>query len=240
MDSGANIGTQSRSAKPGTGAATFRSISTSRPETTISELGIAFDVQQDGDRSNLQYASHGAVQWKTQLAGATAAPIAGIPPGQAGIEITFSRENAVVLVVKSGRQRRVKDIQSLRQTLLDRVEARTFPPEYAVVTHVVDAESMSILISSGRNARFAASAEAGLSAGLLDLANVQAGLATMAATNLSTEIVAKEGGTPLFKLAAFKKGARFIGRKPSFGELAFEADPTPLDLAELAPTDLNP
>jgi hypothetical protein len=208
------------------------------PEASLTkDFGIDFDTTTLGDPADLQYGSSDVVDYRIQLAGGNVV-IPGIPQGKAGIEVNFSRENGIVFVLRSGRDRRIANIHSLRETLLARTTEASFPREYAVVTNLMHADAATILISSSAGARFAASAEADLSAGLVELANVMAGLTRVAAQGLQTEFFAQAGLTPLFKLAGFKKGGVFWGA-PTFKNLEFAEDADPGDLDEIIPSDLN-
>jgi len=209
-----------------------------KPEESLADYGIEFAVKAPGQPIDLQHASQGAVSYTLQLSGGNHT-IPQIPPGKAGIELSFSREHAVAIVVRNAHEHRIERIGTLRRQLLDAVTRGDFPPEYAVVTHVVVAGSATVLISSAANAKFCASAEVDLKAGLLDLANAGLNLTRVAADKLQTEIVADEGLTPLFKLVGFKKNGLFWG-SPRVEDLGYEDDSTPEDLGEIRPGDTDP
>ena len=76
-----------------------------------------------------------------------------------------------MFVVKDGRERRIRNLDAVAQKLLELIQRGDVAREYAVVTHVVDAAAATILISSTSDAKFVASADMDLKAGLLDLAN---------------------------------------------------------------------
>ena len=162
-----------------------------------------------------------------------------IPQGTAGIELSFNKQDAVVLIVRKGYAHRIANIHTLRTELFEREASGEFPRDYAVVTSVVAAGSSTVLLSSARDAKFAASAKADLKAGLVDLANAQLGFSRVAASNLETEIVASKGLTPLFKLVGFKRGGWFWGSQ-RFVDLGFDDDAEALDLGTIEPSETDP
>jgi len=208
-------------------------------ERNLKDFGIPFKKAPSGaPGNNIVHSSAAGVEWEFQAAGGVA-HIEGVPPGKAGVAVRFSRANAIVLVVHEPRESQIADIYALREALLERTLDGEFPESYAVVTSVVDAGSTTVLISNSGEGLFSASAEADLAAGPVDLANAKLALQRVSWRGLETEVVAEHGLTPLFQLAGFKKGGRFRG-KPDFKGLAFEEDPEPGTLAELAPGDTDP
>jgi hypothetical protein len=205
------------------------------PETTLERLGVSFEMGEESEPLEIAYRSENAVDYKFQLAVGNQA-IPEVPQGQAGVEISFSKENGVVFVVRDGRQRRIQDLDTLASDLESLIETGGMRREYAVVTHVVDAASASVLISSGGSGKFVASAQADLKAGLIELANGKAGFSRLVARNIGTELLAREGLTPLYKLFGFKKSGWFWG-SPKAVPLGLTADSDPGALAELAPAE---
>jgi hypothetical protein len=207
------------------------------PESTLDALGVTFTATNKSGPLDFQHTSQNGVEYTFQLASANQT-IPQIPQGKAGVEVSFSKESGIVFVVREGYERRIEDLASLAHTLMDLVMGGDLPREYAVVTHVIDAASATVLISSGSDAKFVASAEADLKAGLLDLANAKANFSRVAAKNLQTELVAADGLTPLFKLFGFKKNGWFWG-SPKVAALGFDDDADPGDLAEIEPTETD-
>ena len=208
------------------------------PQTNLKDLGVPFEATQRADSMNLQHASQRDVTVTFQLSGGAQA-IPDVPRGKAGVEVAFSSASGVVFVVKDGRERRIRDLDLLGRQLLKLIEEGEVSREYAFVTHVVDAAAATVLISSSGAAKFVASANADFDAGLLDLANASVGVSRVSSRNLSTELVADRGATPLLKLAGFKKGGWFWG-SPTVAPLGFDAGGDPGELGELELTDSDP
>jgi hypothetical protein len=206
------------------------------PEGSLERLGLP--VTDDGESlSDIQHATRGAVAYRVQTKADTQA-IPHVPQGSAGIALEFSRENAVVLVVRDAVERRLADVSALERRLTELVNAGEFDPEYAVVTHVVTAGTATVLISRSADSRVELSAKADLSLGLLDLASADAQLSRVGGSGMETEILARRGLTPLFKLVGFKRRGVFLGR-PRVGRLHFEDEDVPASLSEVIPGDAD-
>lgn len=207
------------------------------PETSLSEFGLEVADLPAESPIDIQHATHGAVSYRVE-GKAENKTIPQVPPGSAGIELSFSRDNAVVLIARNAVQHRLANVPALEASLNQLADAGKFDREMAVITHLIVADSATILISSGSQSRIALSAEADLTAGLLDLANASVSLSRVSASGMQTEIVAAHGLTPLFKLVGFRRRGIFLGRR-SAGRLEFEEDAAPASLSELEPGDTD-
>lgn len=210
------------------------------PQDSLANFKIEFETEKGGEPSNIQYVSEGGVSYTVQAA-ADNQRIPEIPQGKAGIKLRFSRDNAIVFVATQARHHRIAGTNRLAKTIYDRISVGEFPPQYAVVTEVVVADSGTIVISSGSGAELAMSAEADLTAGLLDLASGGLGFSRVSSQDLRTEIIAKESLTPLFKLVGLKRNGRFIWSKEDVSRLGFEdIDRDSLDFGELEFAHVDP
>ena len=210
------------------------------PQTSLEDLGVSFETTQRAKILNLQHATQNGVQITFQSAAANQT-ISQIPQGKAGVELAFAAAGGIVFVVKDGRERRIRNLDAVAQKLLELIQRGDVAREYAVVTHVIDAAAATVLISSSSDAKFVASADMDLKAGLLDLANAGMGFSRVSSKNMETELVADQGATPLFKLAGFKKGGWFWG-SPKVAPLGFDTDDDPGEFCqlELTETDSEP
>ena len=155
-----------------------------------------------------------------------------IPQGNAGVQVDFGGTGGVVLVVREGREQRIENLDAVGAELLRLIREGRVAREYALVTHVVEATSMTALISSSGESSFVASAEADLTAGLLDLANLSGGLTRVSSSNLEVELVAQAHATPLCKLSGFKRRGWYRGT-PRVMPLGFDSEDDPGSLDEL-------
>jgi hypothetical protein len=208
------------------------------PQTSLADLGVSFETAQKSKTMNLQHATSNGVQITFQSAAASQS-IPQIPQGKAGVEVLFSKISGIVFVVKDGHERRISNLDAIGQKLLELIQRGDIDREYALVTHVVDAAAATVLISGSSEAKFITSADMDFEAGLLDLANASAHLSRVSSKNMETELIADRGGTPLFKLAGYKKGGWFWG-SPKVAPLGFESDDDLGELDALEPDETDP
>jgi hypothetical protein len=207
------------------------------PQTSLKDLGVSFETTRGTEVLNLQHATQNRVQITFQSAAASQT-IPQIPQGKAGVEVVFATTSGIVFVLKDGRERRIRNLDAMGRKLLKLIQRGDVAREYAVVTHVVDVAAVTVLISGSSDAKFIASADIDLKAGLLDLANPSVSFSRVSSKNMETELVADQGATPLFKLAGFKKGGLFWG-SPKVAPLGFDTDDDPGELDELELTDTD-
>lgn len=198
-----------------------------QPERNVKAFGIDFGVDAAPATAPWNHTSDKSMSVNFQFqAGAQVIP--QIPQGTAGIQIKFSRKNAIVFAAVGGRNSRIADIYELKRRVLDLARKGEFPDDFVVVTELVMAESATVLLSESDNAEFVASASADFKAGIVDIGNSSLNIATQFTSNVRTEIVAQNHVTPLFRAVKLHKG--FLDYKVS-----------PLEAAEDLPfVDLDP
>jgi hypothetical protein len=207
-------------------------------EATLADFGIDFESVSDTNVASIQHATHGGVDWHVEAKGDNKS-IPQIPQGSAGFIVDLSKGKALVLVVSGAVEERIADVPSIQKKLDELAASGDFDRELAVITHLVKADRATVLIASDSSGQIALSAEVDLTAGLLDLANANAGLSRVASSGLETEIVAEQGLTPLFKLMGFRRRGLFLGRRKESGRLYHEGEAGPVSLSEIAPGDTD-
>ncbi len=179
-------------------------------ERNIRDYGVDFSELPGRATEEWNYTSSKAVSWDVQAQADTQNIIPQVPQGQAGIRVSFTRENALVFVAPGGVQSSVADITKLKQDLIDKAldygSPDLYPRDFAVITDLVKVQSATALISEGAAAEFVASATADLTAGLVSLGDVKLGIARKSAKSVNALLVARENVTPLFRGFKLKRG----------------------------------
>lgn len=192
-------------------------------ERSLVEFKVPFEHEPRGKRIDAHHESKGSVEYVIQGEGENA-NISNLPAGKAGIDIKFTRENAVILETNDAYEVSITDIYQLQRDLLYLARRDRFPEGYAVITNIVTAGATTVLISSSSSAHFTLSAEADLKAGLADLANGSLEFAVKRSKDVSTKILAEPGLTPLFRAIRFKSG--ILVKPGTFGLLDAEELPS--------------
>lgn len=217
-------------------------------ETNLDQLGFAYQQQNDTrPDGSLDYQSENAVSVTLKAAGSLDGRFKALAQAEAGALVEFHKKNAVLMQLRDIRSDRIADIASLKTALLNAVVAADdqgrWLRDWVVVTEVVNAGSGTILISGGSSSRLELKAEAKIVP--VSLADVSAGLSTVAEERVSTKIVSQKGLTPLYRAIRVKQNFWWLydevvtatGTAPDPEELFGDATPDD-DIDSNAETDM--
>jgi hypothetical protein len=171
----------------------------------LKEFDIPHEVENGPVKTDISYSSAGSVSIQLKLSGDP--PPAGslLEVSDAGIAVSFSKSQAVVLRMADCTSKRLKSVQKVGEQVLARHNAGTWPNGYVVVTEIVTAGASTIIISSGDNAGVDLKAKAGIAAGALSLASLDAGLEVKRESKIGAKFVAVPGLTPLVRVSGIQK-----------------------------------
>jgi hypothetical protein len=179
-----------------------------RPEDKLGDFGITFAQDTDPEPADTDYSSRQGLDVTFQLAvGGQVIP--SVPRGTAGMSVSFTRKQAVVVAVKGGREYRIANQTQLKSDILEKAREREdFPDRWFVVTHLVVCDFASVLVALGSGASFAVSGKADFAAGVVDLANAKLGLTVRSQNHIGYKMLAQKGATPLFRGLRLKRNWR--------------------------------
>jgi len=173
--------------------------------SNLSDLGISFETQQDDTPSDIEHNSQGAVSVSFKAAGSAAPPGSSLGEVDAGISVSFSKENAILFKANGTTSPSIKNQISLGQEILKRYDAGDWDKSWVVVTEVVNANSATILISGSADSKIELKAKGSVEVVKIDIADADLGLETTTSKDLSTKILAEKSLTPLFKVSKVQK-----------------------------------
>lgn len=178
------------------------------PVSSLGQFGIKFKEAQPkdgGGTETFSYASAGAVEIGLKLAGKPSGLTPNLPIGRAGLGIRFNREHATVFRADGATHWGMADELSLAKEVISLIKAGLWDKDWSFVTHLVRANSTTVLIarSAGASVEFALSA--GVTAGGLELLSADADAKTFASREMQLTIVAAGGMTPLFRAKRVKR-----------------------------------
>ena len=202
--------------------------------STLAQENIPQTVRTDESEGSMKYTSEGAVDITAKLAGQASAPQSGLAQGDAGITVQFKKQDAVVFQINGSRTHQLQNTGEIEREVLKRFRENNWPKDWVIITELVEAKEATILISNSKDSVIELKANADVRAtNDLDVADAQLNLSVIAKKGISTEIVAKEGITPLYRASGIKKpvfGDPSLGTKELFGEVLEEV---PFDPSEL-------
>jgi hypothetical protein len=105
--------------------------------------------------------------------------------------------------------------------VLQRFAENKWPKDWLIITELVEAKEATILISNAKDSQIELKANADISpSSELNIADAEFNFSVVSKRGLSTEIIAKEGVTPLYRVAGIRKpllGDPSLGSKELFG-----------------------
>jgi endonuclease G len=170
----------------------------------LQKLGIEFSVELDTTPTDLKYSSKGSVSLTTKLSGAATMPGSSLGQLDAGILVEFTKENAILFQANNTLTHLINDTIHLGEAVLELFKAGKWDKNWVVITELVVAPSATILISNASGAKIELKANAQVNAPALDIANAKLQLSTQFSRAMETEIISKEGLTPLFNVMGIK------------------------------------
>ncbi len=171
----------------------------------VSDLGISFEIEEDHTPIDLEFSSEGAVSISTKLSGTPTFTGSTLSDIDAGIHVTFSKENAILFKANDTRTPAIKNQIKLGKEIIELFKAGKWDKNWVVITELVTADSATILISSSKEASIDVKVSGEIGMNELDIAEAELELEVKFSKDLSTKFIAKTGLTPLFKVSKIKR-----------------------------------
>ncbi len=201
--------------------------------STLEQEQIPVQVRTDESAGSMKYSSKGAVDIVTKIAGSASSPDSQLAKGDAGFTVQFKKEEAIVFDINGTKTHQIENTGQIELEVLKRYQENRWPKDWVIITELVEAKEATILISNSKDSMIELKANGSANTPELDIADAQLQLSVVAKRGISTEIVAKEGITPLYRASGIRKpllGDPSLGTKELFGEFLGEV---PFDENEL-------
>ncbi|WP_396625625.1 hypothetical protein [Luteitalea sp.] len=167
----------------------------------IRTLGVAFTATEGTSESTIQFKSAGAVDVEFFAKGT--ARVGAVPAVNAGLDLKFTRENAVFFNAAGCTLTQVDDIAAVGEALAALLAAGRWDSGFYVVTSLVQAASTTAVVSSSRGSEVGLEASSDL-VPHIDLADASLKLRIKRSRSTALEIVTANGQTPLMQLSRLR------------------------------------
>jgi len=202
--------------------------------SSLEQEGIPLQVRLDESEGSMKYTSEGAVDITTKVAGQASMPQSQLVKGDAGFIVQFKKQDAVVFTINGSKTHQLENTGQIEKEVLKRYLENKWPKNWVIVTELVEAKEATILISTSKDSKIELKANADISpTSDLNIADAEFNFSVASRRGLSTEIIAKEGITPLYRVSGIRKpllGDPSLGSKELFGDVFAEV---PFDAVEL-------
>jgi hypothetical protein len=171
-----------------------------------SEFGLTPGASRAIQEGNLSYHSEGGVNVDVGVGAHATNPGSTLIKAGTEIEVAFVKENAILLDLVNCTSRRIEDQLTLRRQILELWKERRWKPEMCAVVELVEATSMTALLSGGSKAGVSlkTTAEAAVT-GTISLADAHLGLQVVSSKGIGLSLVAAPEATPLIRALRLKK-----------------------------------
>jgi hypothetical protein len=172
---------------------------------TLKDFGVPFSVAKGGSPSELDYSSKDSVSVQVKLAGQ--APIVGsnLAQADAGVTIRFSRQNSILFRATNCKSTRLSNLISIGKKIENMYSKDRWDKNLVVITQVIKAKGSTIVISHGSDSQIDLTAKGQLTAGIINLADINAGFKIVHESNIATRFVTEPNFTPLFEAWGLKR-----------------------------------
>lgn len=174
--------------------------------SNLEKQGIPMEVRIAENQGNLEYNSSGGVKISKKLSGETSQAVSHLSEGDAGIVVEFNKDRSIAFKANGTKIEMLENLGEIEQAVKAKFKNDEWPKEWVIISELVTADEATILISKSSNAKLELKANAKIGAGeQLDLANGSLELSPQMSQGISTQIIAKEGLSPLYRAAGIKK-----------------------------------
>lgn len=162
----------------------------------LRDFGVSFTSRRSGGSMSFDHQSSSGVSCSVKAAGQEKGPFQWVGTASAGIRFEFSRAGAIVFSAPDCVVTEIDNKRALERRLRD---VQDWDNGWVVVTRVVRAKHATILVSGEKGAFTELRANAGLSLGGVDLAELAVGFQKARSSSMSVDLVARGDLTPLFE-----------------------------------------
>lgn len=210
-----------------------------RRASSLGRLGVAFTASSAGQVGDLE-ASEGAEISSENDAGGQVAWVNGAP--RLGVRVKLGHQGAFVFDALEVVEWRIDDTIAVERQVLALLARGAWDPSWVIVDRVLQARSLTVLVSEGDNAELGLEGSGQLGAHGLRLADATLGLRSTYVRGDSLRFLGEVGLTPLYQCLRVQQRLFSRDRLETAGPLAFglEDEPVPGETFERVTPDLEP
>lgn len=182
-------------------------------ESSLENLGINIMQTASGESFNqFNYTSDTGVSINTKAKGSAELPGSQLSVDEAGFSIDLSGEKAVIFKTGKPTEHKITNIDNIRELIKELYQKGKWQRNWVLITSVIEVEAATIIVSGGKKGHLDISAKGNADVAEHDLVNLDAGLEIKWSKDVSINIVAQQGATPLYRAHGFRK-TWFLGRE---------------------------
>lgn len=174
-------------------------------EGSLTDLGIEFETSSNPVEGNMEFTSEGGVTIGTKLKGGSAEVISGVANAEADVTIDFGKENAIVFKANNVTHHQLEKKILLKDEIIRLWKEGKWEKDYLIVSEVFEADTATLIISGGSNAKIELNATGDIGGKSFDLADAGLGLQVGNNNNIGVQLIAQSNLTPLYNVIGIRK-----------------------------------
>jgi len=202
----------------------------------LKSLDVGFSVESGGEAKSQNFTSRGAVQVRAKGSGEATLPDSAIGKASAGVNIRFSKEDAVLLRTNGCRVWRMANQLQVGREIERRYAAKEWERDLQIVVEVLRADATTVIFSSDTGSSVDIVADGAAAISEADLAKADLGLKFLSEGQIGYSQLASPDLTPLFRIKGIKGIFRPRMRSRTGRGTAAAGDERPDRLVFEAPT----
>lgn len=173
------------------------------PISHLSAVGVSFHIRRGITLANHTYTSVDSVALTFKASGQPSTAFRVLADVDAGVAIDFRQRDAIVFAAVGCREDRIDDLVALERQLRQFRDTGQWKDEWAIVTHLLEAESATVILSSSNESRVELRSTVNVAP--THLAELAANVSLSFADDMYQLVIARNRVTPLHHTVRLRK-----------------------------------
>ncbi|MBC7934513.1 MAG: hypothetical protein H7Y86_04015 [Rhizobacter sp.] len=168
--------------------------------SSLEDEGIVPKIGAQGSKVDMDYTSHDSVSVSLKASGT--APVAGsaLTELDAGFTIGFKGGSGVVFQTSGQRTMEIINMDAIQKQIVEKFNEGNWDQDSLIVTHLVEADTVTVIISNSSNGLLELKAKAGVGTANLKLTDATLGLTVAREQGSTMKFISQSGLTPLYRV----------------------------------------
>ena len=172
--------------------------------SSLEEQGITPNIRSSHSSSNKDFTSGKGLDITLKGSGDTPKAGSVLAEGDAGFTIQFKSGKNIVFKISGYTEEQIVNLDAIEAAVIEKYKKGNWNKDLLIITNLITADSATIIISEQGNSAVDIKAAAQVKAAELELTNASLGFQFVGNKNTSTNILAQNSITPLYKAMGLK------------------------------------
>jgi hypothetical protein len=179
----------------------------------LADKGIHAVTRTSTSPQDMKLSSQQGIEVNVKAAGKAPAEFSALADLDAGFNIKFGDKKAVLFNISGYKTTVIINLDEIEAAVLSQYRDKTWDADLLIITHLIEADSATIIISDKGAASIDLKATANITAADIKLTDTSLKLSVARETGSTLQFIAKENLTPLYKVMGLKGSFFGLGKK---------------------------